>query len=52
VLSVAGLGPGGHSITASYGGDADHAGAQSGVVWESIGPAGTRINLVPYGVLK
>jgi hypothetical protein len=52
VLTVAGLGLGDHSITARYGGDADRAGGQSGVVSESVGPAGTRIILVPRAVLK
>ncbi len=51
-LDVDGLGLGGHSITAVYGGDALRSGARSVVVAESVVPASTRITLIPSGVLK
>ena len=52
VMAVNDLRPGGHAITAVYGGDADRSGAHSAAVAESIGPVGTRITLVPHAVLK
>jgi hypothetical protein len=51
-LDVDGLGLGGHSITAVYGGDALLSGARSGAVAESVVPASTRITLIPSGTLK
>jgi ELWxxDGT repeat protein len=52
VLTVAGLGLGGHSIAAVYGGDADRSGGQSVGVSATVSPAGTQIVLVPHAVLK
>jgi hypothetical protein len=52
VLTVDGLGLGGHTITAVYGGDAGQAGSQSGGVSESVGPAGSQIVLVPHAVFR
>ena len=52
VLIVGGLGLGGHSIAAVYGGDADRSGGRSAVVTESVAAADTQVVLVPHAVLK
>jgi hypothetical protein len=51
VLTVGSLGPGGHSITAVYGGDARSSGGRSGADSESVSPADSQITFVPHAVL-
>jgi Big-like domain-containing protein len=51
-LTIGDLGPGDHSITAVYSGDAGIIGGRSGVVSESVSPSGTRIVLVPHAIRK
>jgi hypothetical protein len=52
VLTLTDLGPGGHSITAIYGGDALFSGGRSGSLAESVSPAATQIVLVPHATRK
>jgi hypothetical protein len=47
-----GLAVGSHAITATYSGDADFLGSQSGSTTESVSKAATEIILVPHPVLR
>ncbi len=51
-LTIGGLGLGGHSITAVYGGGGSFLGGQSGAIAQSVVQAGTEVVLVPHAVLK
>jgi subtilisin family serine protease len=51
-LTTSGLGVGTQSITATYNGDADFLGVQSGAASESVSQAATRVVLVPVPVHK
>jgi hypothetical protein len=51
-LTTSGLAIGSHAITATYSGDADFFGPQSGSTTESVSQAATEIVLVPHPVLK
>ena len=51
-LTIGGLGLGGHSITAVYGGGGGFLGGQSGAITQSVVQAGTEVVLVPHAVLK
>jgi hypothetical protein len=51
-LTTAVLAVGSQSITATYGGSADFAGAASGAASESVSRAATQVVLVPHPVLK
>jgi hypothetical protein len=51
-LTTTGLAIGSHAITATYSGDADFFGVQSGSTTESVSQAATEIALVPHPVLR
>ena len=51
-LTTSALAVGSHAITASYSGDADFVGAQSGSASESVSQARTEVVLVPQPVLN
>ena len=51
-LTTTGLAVGSHAITATYSGDANFFGSQSGSATESVSQAATRIVLVPHPVLR
>jgi hypothetical protein len=51
-LTTSGLAIGSHAITATYSGDADFFGSQSGSTTESVSQAATEIVLVPHPVLR
>jgi hypothetical protein len=51
-LTTTGLAVGSHSITATYGGDANFLAVQSGPASESVAQAATSVVLVPHPVLR